>query len=83
MRLGARPCFFQQSDQQSLGGFGIAAGLDDLVDYVTVLVNGTPKPVFFDGCKTISWHAPENSDRLPITVIGALQPFADLPHGSW
>jgi hypothetical protein len=36
----------QQSDQQSLGSFGIAAGLDNLVEDVTVLVNGKPKPMF-------------------------------------
>lgn len=34
----------QQPDQQSLGSFGIAPLLDDLVENLTVLVNGTPKP---------------------------------------
>ncbi|GEM_PF-1158469 len=36
----------EQPDQQSIGRPGIAAGLDDLIQNVTVLINGTPKPMF-------------------------------------
>lgn len=44
--LRRQALFLQQPDQQSLGSLGIAAGLNDLVENVTVLVNGTPEPMF-------------------------------------
>lgn len=43
--LGRHARFLQQPDQQSLGSLGIASALNDLVENITVLVNGTPKPV--------------------------------------
>jgi hypothetical protein len=38
--------FLQQSPRQSPGSLGISSALDDLIENVTVLINGTPKPVF-------------------------------------
>lgn len=39
------PLLSQQSGQQPSGGFSIAAGLDDLVEQVAILVDGAPQPV--------------------------------------
>ncbi|RAK25649.1 hypothetical protein C7374_12138 [Falsochrobactrum ovis] len=36
----------QKSSQQSLGRLGIAAGLDDLVKHIAILINSAPQPVF-------------------------------------
>ena len=36
----------QKSGQQSLGSRGIASVLNDLVKHITVLVDGSPQPVF-------------------------------------
>ncbi|MBP1883929.1 hypothetical protein J2Z50_002218 [Ensifer mexicanus] len=36
----------QQPHQQSFGSLGIATGLDDLVENVAILVDGTPQPMF-------------------------------------
>jgi hypothetical protein len=33
------------ADQQALSSLGVAAGLDDLVEYVTVLIDGAPEPM--------------------------------------
>jgi len=46
IRLSADLCFLRKSDKQPLGGLGVAAGLDDLIKNISVLVNGTPKPMF-------------------------------------
>lgn len=41
--------FLQQVHQQSLGSFGVAAVLDDLIKDVSVLIDGPPKPMFLTG----------------------------------
>lgn len=33
-------------DQQALGCLGVATGLNDLVENIPIMVNGTPKPMF-------------------------------------
>ncbi len=45
---------FQKPGQQSFGSLGVAPGLNDFVQHVTVLIEGAPEPVFLtsnnDGC---------------------------------
>src|SRR5215207_7636722 len=36
----------QKASQQALGGRGVAAGLDNLIEHVTILIHGPPQPVF-------------------------------------
>ena len=36
----------QQPLQQALGGLGVAAALDDLIEHIAVLINRPPQPVF-------------------------------------
>lgn len=36
----------QQPGQQTLGGLGVPAGLDDLVEHIAVLVDRSPQPAF-------------------------------------
>jgi hypothetical protein len=43
--LGRHALLFQQPDEQSPGGLRIASALNNLVESVSVLINGTPKPV--------------------------------------
>lgn len=47
--LSHQALLFKQSDQQPLGSFGIAAGLDDFVDNVIVLKVKLPEPLSFNG----------------------------------
>ena len=35
----------QQTFQQALGRLGVAAGLDNLIEHVTILIHGPPEPV--------------------------------------
>lgn len=46
MRVGTRPCFFSSLTSKPLGSFGVAAGLNDLVENIALLINGAPKPMF-------------------------------------
>lgn len=39
----------QQSDQQSPGSLGVATELHDLVENISILINGSPKPVLLAG----------------------------------
>jgi hypothetical protein len=41
--------FLQQADQQTLGGLGVAAALDDFIQHIAVLINRPPQPVFLAG----------------------------------
>lgn len=43
--LRGQALLLHQSDQQPLGRLRITAGLDDFVENITVLVDGSPKPV--------------------------------------
>ncbi|OBP80086.1 hypothetical protein BAE39_27655 [Mesorhizobium loti] len=36
----------QKSRQQALGGLGVAARLDDLIEHISVLINRSPQPAF-------------------------------------
>jgi len=44
--LGYPSLLLHQPDQKTLGSLGVPAYLDDLVEHIAVLVNGTPEPVF-------------------------------------
>lgn len=44
--LGWASLLFHQPDQQAPGSLGVAAGLDDLIENITILVDGSPKPMF-------------------------------------
>lgn len=44
--LGCASQLLYQPDQKTLGSLGVPADLDDLVEHIAVLVNGTPEPVF-------------------------------------
>ena len=46
IRRGGQPCFRNETLQQALGGLGIAARLHDLIEHVSILINGSPQPVF-------------------------------------
>ncbi|MNI29735.1 hypothetical protein D3C73_835580 [compost metagenome] len=37
----------------------------------------------FDGRQSVNGHACKDGDHLPITIVGVLQPFADLLHCGW
>ncbi|SDP54587.1 hypothetical protein SAMN05428967_2386 [Phyllobacterium sp. YR620] len=43
-----RPAF-QQTNKQAFGSLGIAAVLNDLVEHVAILIDGTPESVFLAG----------------------------------
>jgi hypothetical protein len=43
---GWAPLLFQNASQQALGGLGVAPDLDNLVEHVSILINGPPQPVF-------------------------------------
>ncbi len=42
--LGRQALLLQQPDQQSLGGLGVAAGLNDFIQDISVLIHGAPQP---------------------------------------
>jgi hypothetical protein len=44
--LRRQALLLQQPDQQSVGSFGIAAGLDDLFKNIIFLIDCTPKSMF-------------------------------------
>jgi hypothetical protein len=39
----------QEPFQQALGRLGVAAGLDNLIEHVTILIHGPPEPVLLAG----------------------------------
>ena len=43
--LGYASLLLHQPDQKTLGSLGVPAYLDDLVEHIAVLVDGTPEPV--------------------------------------
>jgi hypothetical protein len=45
MRLGFRPCFCNKAGEKPLGGLGIAAGLDDVVEHIAILIDRPPQPM--------------------------------------
>ena len=42
---GDHALLLHQSGQQALGCFGVAAALDDLIQYIAILIDGAPQPV--------------------------------------
>lgn len=41
--------FLQQPGKQALGGLGVAAGLNDLIENISILADSPPQPMFLAG----------------------------------